>query len=119
MWIQGLQVVFISLTGYERWAAAKRGIGTSVAYESELTWFAVAALAISVVLLLWVYAKRARTEIKLRQNITDLTVTSYKLRQEKDELADANKKLQEAIAELSGKQAVVLGNIESQLSTKK
>jgi cell division protein FtsB len=115
MWIQGLQAISLALTSYKQWNA---GRPTSVPGESVLTWFAVAALALSVILLFWVYAKRARTETKLRQNITDLTVNTYKLRQEKDELAEANKKLQGAIAELSGKQAAVLGNIKSQLSAK-
>ena len=108
MWIQGLHIVFLALTGYERWAAAQKGL----TYESQLTWFAVAALALSVILLFWVYTKRARTETKLRQNLTDLTVTTYKLRQEKDELAAANMRLQEAIAELSGRRATVLKNTE-------
>ena len=108
MWIQGLQVVFLALTGYERWAAARGGLE----YESHLTWFAVAALGLSVMLLFWVYAKRTRTETKLRQNLTDLTVTAYKLRQEKDELAAANMRLQEAIAELSGRRVTVLKNTE-------
>lgn len=107
MWIQGVQVISVALTSYEQWSAGK---GTSVTAESALTWFAVAALGLSVILLFWVYAKRARTETKLRQNLTDLTVTTYKLRQEKDELAAANKKLQEAIANLSGKQTAVVGN---------
>ena len=116
MLIRGLQAISVALTSYKQWDAGK---GTSITAESALTWFAVAALGLSVILLFWVYAKRARTETRLRQNITDLTVTTYKLRQEKDELAEANKKLQEAIAELSGKQAAVLGNLKSQLSAKK
>ena len=115
MRIQGLQTVFIALTSYKQWDA---GRGASIEAESVLTWLAVAALALSIILLFWVYAKRARTETQLRQNITDLTVTTVKLRQEKDELAAANKRLQEAIAELSGKQAAVLENMKSQLSAR-
>ena len=108
MLIRGLQAISVALTSYKQWVAGK---GTSITVESALTWFAVAALGLSVILLFWVYAKRARTETRLRQNITDLTVTTYKLRQEKDELAEANKRLQEAIAEMSGKQAAVRGNL--------
>ena len=109
MWIKGLQVISVALTSYKQWSAGK---GTSIPAESALTWFAVAALGLSVILLFWVYTQRARTETKLRKNLTDLTVTTYKLRQEKDELAAANMRLQEAIAELSGRRATVLKNTE-------
>ncbi|KPK41694.1 MAG: hypothetical protein AMJ65_08990 [Phycisphaerae bacterium SG8_4] len=119
MWMQGLQAVLIGLTSYKQWNAGQGTIGTSLTSESLLTWFAVVALAISVILLFWVYAKRARTETKLRENITDLTVTTFKLRQEKDELAAANKKLQQAVSELSGRQAAVLENMKKQLSARK
>jgi cell division protein FtsB len=107
MWIQGLQAISITLTSYKQWSA---GRSTPIEGEAMLTWFAVAALGLSVILLFWVYTKRARTEAKLRQNLTDLTVTTYKLRQEKDELAAANMRLQEAIAELSGRRVAVLKN---------
>ena len=119
MWMQGLQAILITLTSYEQWNAQKGTSGASATVESVLTWFAVVALALSVILLFWVYVQRARTETKLRQNITDLTVTTFKLRQEKDELAAANRKLQEAVSELSGRQAAVLDNMKKQLSAKK
>ena len=117
--MQGLQAIFLSLTGYERWDAARGTIGTSFGAEPWLTGFAVVALTLAVILLLWVYAKRARTEVNLRQNITDLTITTFKLRQEKDELAAANKKLQRAITELSGKQAAALENMRNQLTARR
>ena len=76
-------------------------------------------MPVAVILLLWVYVKRARTENGLRIKITDLTIANYELRQGKDELAAANKKLQQAIAELSGKQAAVLENMRSQSAARK
>jgi cell division protein FtsB len=79
-----------------------------------LTAFAVFALALAVVLLFWVAAKRRRTEGNLKQNIADLTVSTFKLRQERDELAAANKELQKAIAGLSSKQAEIMENVKSQ-----
>ncbi len=112
MWIQGLQAMSLGLTAYERWDAARGAFGTS-GVEPWLTWFAIVSLTLAVILLLWVYTKRARTEKELRNNLTDSTITIFKLRQEKDELATANKKLQQAIAELSEGQAAILQNMKS------
>ena len=118
MWIQGLQAIFLAVTPYKQWDADRGTAGTSFTSESWLTGFAVVALALAIILLLWVYAKRARTENKLRNSITDLTITAFKLRQEKDELAATNKKLQRAIAELSERQAAVLENMRNQLTAR-
>jgi cell division protein FtsB len=113
MWMQGLQPIFLGLSAYERWNAARGAFGTSFGAEPWLTWFAIVCLITAVILLLWVYTKRARTEKELRNTITDSTITIFKLRQEKDELAAANKKLQQAIAELSEGQAAILQNMKS------
>ena len=113
MWMQGPQVISLALTGYEQWHAARGASGTSDGTEQWLTWFAMAALVLAVTLLLWEYSKRTRTEKNLRNNVTDLTVTTVKLRQEKDELAATNRKLQRAITELSGKQVAALENMKS------
>ena len=113
MWTQGLQAIFLGLTAYERWGAARGAFGTSFGVEPWLTWFAMVALTTAVILLLWVYAQRARTEKELRNNILDLTITVSDLQQEKDELSAANKKLQRTIAELSEGQAAILQNMKS------
>ena len=113
MWMQGLQAIFLGLTSYERWDAASGTFGTSFGAEPWLTWFAIISLTLAVILLLWVYAKRARTENKLRNNVLDLTITVSDLQQEKDILAAANKKLQQTIAEFSERQMAVLENMKS------
>jgi len=114
MWMQGLQAIFLGLTAYERWDAAGGAFGTSFGVEPWLTWFAMVSLTTAVILLLWVYAKRARTENNLRNDILDFTISVSDLQQEKDELAAANKKLQQTIAELSGRQMAALQNMKSQ-----
>ena len=112
MWMQGLQPIFLGLTAYERWDAARGAFGTS-GVEPWLTWFAIVSLTLAVILLLWVYAQRTRTENKLRNNVLDLTITVSDLQREKDELAAANKKLQQTIAEFSGRQMAALENMKS------
>lgn len=113
MWMQSLRVVFLAPMSYESWCAAKGHSGNPVTSETWLTGFAVVALALAVVLFIWTYAKHRRTENNLRDNITNLTITTFKLRQKKDQLVAANKDLQRAIAELSRKQAAVLGTMKS------
>jgi len=113
MWTQGLQAIFLGLTPFERWDAARGAFGTSFGVEPWLTWFAIVSLITAVILLLWVYAKRARTENNLRNDILDFTISVSNLQQEKDELAAANKKLQQTIAELSEKQVAILQNMRS------
>jgi hypothetical protein len=119
MWMQGLQAILLALTPYKRWDAARGTAGTSLASEPWLTGFAVVALALSVILLCWEYTRRRRTESNLRDNITDLTITIFKLRQEKDELAASNKELQQEMAELSRRQVVALENMKSQFTARK
>jgi len=119
MWMQDLQTIFLALTPYEQWDAARGTAGTSFTSEPWLTGFAAVALALSVILLFWAYANHRRTESKLRDNITDLTITTFKLRQEKDELAATNKELQQAISELSRKQVAVLENMKSQFTARR
>ena len=115
MWMQGLQAIFLALSPYEQWEAARGGFSfsTSFASESWLTWFAIVSLTLAVILLLWVYVKRTRAENNLRNNITNLTISASKLQREKAELAATNKKLQRAITELSGKQVAALENMKS------
>ena len=119
MWIQGLQAVFLALTPFKQWDADRGTAGTSVTFEPWLTGFAAVALALSVILLFWTYAKRIRTESNLRKNITDLTITVFQLRQEKDQLAAANKELQQETAELSRRQVAALENMKSQFTARR
>ena len=107
MWIQGLQAITLAVTARDRWSGAGSSLRGGSHTEWLLTAFAIVALALAVVLLFWVAVKRRRTEDNLKQNITDLTVTTFKLRKERDDLAAANKELQQAIAELSRRQAAV------------
>ncbi len=113
MWMQGLQAIFLALSPYEQWNAARGGFRTSFASESWLTWFAIVSLTLAVILLIWVYVKRTRGENNFRNNITSLTISASKLRREKDALAATNKKLQQTITELSERQVAALENMKS------
>lgn len=95
--IQGLQVIFLALTPAERWGAARRPFATSSGAEGWLTLFAVVALIISVILLVWVLTKHRRTERTLKQKIAELTAT--------------NEKLRRAIGQLKGEQVELLEGI--------
>jgi len=109
--IQGLHVISLALTPIERWEAARGLFDTASAAEAWFTGFAVVALIISVILLFWVFAKHRRSEHRLNQKITELTVTNIKQRQENAELTTTNEKLRQENAELYRKQVEVLENI--------
>jgi len=109
--IQGLHVISLTLTPTERWEAARGSFSIGSTAEWLLTVFAVVALIISVILLFWVFAKYRRSEHRLNLNISELTVTNIKQRQENDELTATNEKLRQENAELYRKQVEVLENI--------
>ena len=101
----------MALTPTERWEAARGSFSIGSAAEWLLTVFAVVALIISVILLFWVFAKYRRSEHRLNQDISELTITNIKQRQENDELTATNEKLRQENAELYRKQVEVLENI--------
>ena len=111
MTIQGLHVISLALTPIERWKAARRPFDTDSSGMALLTWFAVVALIISVILLFWVFAKHRRSEHRLNLKITELTVTNVKLRQENAELTATNEKLRQENGELYRKQVELLENV--------
>jgi len=80
MTIQGLYVISLALTRFERWKAARGPLNTDFSGEAWLTVFAVVALIISVILLFWVFAKHRRTEHRLNLQITELIITNERLR---------------------------------------
>ncbi|UCE48717.1 MAG: hypothetical protein JSW47_00945 [Phycisphaerales bacterium] len=112
--IQVLQVISLAITAKQRWPGpSSSSISSGSSNEWLLSAFAMAALGLAIVLLFWVAIKRKRTEDNLRNNITDLTITTVKLRQQKDELAATNKELQQLVNELSRKQAEILDTTRS------
>jgi len=111
MTIQGLYVISLALKPIQRWEAARGSFNPDSAAKAWLTVFAVVALIISVILLFWVFAKHKRSENRLNLRITELTITSVKLRQENAELTATNEKLRQENAELYRKQVEVLENI--------
>lgn len=80
MTLQGLHVIFLALTRFERWKAARGSLNTDFSTEAWLTVFAVVALIISVVLLFWVFAKHRKSEHRLNLQITELIITNERLR---------------------------------------
>ena len=122
MWIEDLQNLLLALTPQQRWSAARGSAGSApLPFEPLLTGFAIVALIVSAILMLWVTLKRRRNERNFRANITDLTINTFKLRQERDrlrrerdQLGITNRELQKAITELSMKQAAVLEDMHSE-----
>ena len=85
--IQLLQVIFLALKPTERWRAAKHPFNASSAAEGWLTIFAMVALIIAVILMIWLTAKRRRSEDIIKRKIAELTSVNIKLQQEIDKLA--------------------------------
>ena len=101
MFVEGLYTISLALSASDKWKAARTPFGVGSKTEVLLTGLAVAALIISEVLLFWVFSKYRRSEHKLNQKLTDLTVTNVKQRQENEKSNVANKKLQQELAELT------------------
>jgi hypothetical protein len=70
---QLLHFIFLALKPTELLGAAKHPFNASSAAEGWLTVFAMAALITSVILVLWLIAKRQRSEDRFRQEIAGLT----------------------------------------------
>ena len=108
--IQGLHLIALSLTANEKWKAAS-SFTSSTKVEGLLTVLAMIALITAIVLLFWMFAKYRRTEHELNIKITGLSINNVKLRQEIKQLTTTNDKLQENNAELSRKHEEILENI--------
>ena len=101
MTVEGLYAISFSLSANERWKAAGTRLNSSSDIDGWLTVLAVVALIISEILLFWVFSKYKRSEQQLNKQITDLTITNVKLRQEEDKSNAVKKKLKEKVAELT------------------
>jgi len=107
---QMLYVISLSLTANEKWKAAG-SFASSTKVEGLFTVLAMIALITAIVLLFWMFAKYRRTEHELNIKITGLSINNVKLQQEIKQLTTTNDKLQEKNAELSRKQEEILENI--------
>jgi len=101
MTVQGLYTISLALSAADKWNAARTPFGIGSKAEGWLTALAVVALIISEILLFWVFNKYRRSEQKLNQKLTDLTVTNVKQRQENEKLKTANEQMQQALTELN------------------
>lgn len=102
--IQGLYVISLALTRFERWKAARGALNTDSSGEVWLTVFAVVALIISVILLFWVFAKHRQSEHRLNLQITELIITDEKLREKIGQLTATSEKLKQENTMLYQKQ---------------
>ncbi len=82
MTIKGLYVISLALTPAEKWRSARQPFDTGPASETWLTIFAVVALIISLILLIWVIVQYRRTERRLKQKVEELTATKEQLQEE-------------------------------------
>lgn len=102
MSIQGLALIFLGLTPGERWNAAGDPFKTGPSVETLFTIFAVVALITAVVLLFYVMAKHKKTEALLEENIARLTAGNDRLRQQIDEIGQAQVETLEGACRSSG-----------------
>ena len=99
--IQGLYIISLALRPIERWGAARDSFNADSSSNELLTVFAIVALVISIILLIWVFIKHRRSEDLLNLKITDLTVTNVKLQQENEKLTATNEELRQENSELT------------------
>jgi Tfp pilus assembly protein PilN len=109
MTLQELYVISLSLTPNEKWRAAG-SFSTASSSEGLFTALAVIALITAVILLFWVFARYRRSEHNFNLAITELTVNQIKLKQQIYELTTANEKLQQENTVLSQKKIEALEN---------
>jgi len=117
MTLQGLYVIYLSLTANEKWKAAG-SFRSDSPIEGLFTILAVIALIAAVILLFWVFSRYKRTEHSLNLKVTELTVKNVKLQQENNKLTAANEELHQENAELYRKQVEALENIITEMPTK-
>lgn len=104
-------MISLALTQVEGWKAA-RGLFVDSSGTALLTGFAMVALFIAVMLLFWVFYTYRRTEHRLNLKVADLSVTSIKQEQEITKLTETNEKLRQENTELYRKQVEVLENVK-------
>lgn len=97
----------LSLTPNDKWNAAVWFTSISKV-EGLFTVLAMIALITAIILLFWVFSKYRHTENELNIRVTGLSVNNLKLRQEIKELTTTNEKLQQENAELSRENIVTL-----------
>jgi len=109
--LQVLLTTSLAPTVGDQLAAATGLIGLTSGTEWLLTAYAIVSLALSVVLLIWVFRGHRRIERYLGKELADAVAASAELQQKNDELTVANKELQQTIAEQSAKQQEVVESV--------
>ena len=89
MTLQGLFVVLLTIGAKESWSAARGALSEDSSTGTWLIAFAIVALVISVILVIWSFAKHSRSENLLRQKVSELTITGKQLRREIDDTRTA------------------------------
>ena len=115
--LQVLLTISLAPTAGDQLAAATGLLALTAGSEWLLTAYAIVSLALSVVLLIWVFRGHRRIERYLSQELTDSVAAGTRLQQENDELTVANKELRQTITELSGKQQKVPETVTGAINT--
>lgn len=108
--LQELYVISLSLTSTEKWRAAG-SFASHTKIEGLFTVLAMIALITAIILLFWVFSKYRRSEHELNIKLTGLSVNNIKLRQEIKQLTATNEKLKQENAELSQEKIEALKNV--------
>jgi len=104
-------MISLALTQIEGWEAA-RGLFVDSSGTALLTGFAMVALFIAVILLFWVFYTYRRSEHHLNLKIAELSVINIKQKQQITKLTDTNEKLRQENTELYRKQVEVLETVK-------
>lgn len=109
--LQVLLTISLVPTAGGQLAAATGLLALTAGSEWLLTAYAIVSLALSVVLLIWVFRGHRRIERYLGEELADAVAASAELQQKNEELTVANKELRQTIAEQSAKQQEVVESV--------
>ncbi|MHC4533128.1 MAG: FtsB/FtsL family cell division protein [Planctomycetota bacterium] len=111
--LQELYVTSLSLTPTDK-LRATGSFTSSSTVEGLFTVLAMIALITAIILLFWVFSKYKHAEHELNIKITGLSVNNVRLREEVKQLTTTNEKLQQENTELSREKIEAL---ESRIET--
>ncbi len=115
--VQILLAISLAPTAGGRLTGSTGLLGFASGIEWLLTAFAIVSLALSVILLFFVYGEHRRSERHLNQELNASAARNAELVKQNYELELANRELRQAIVEIPGKQEEVPENVAGASST--
>ena len=97
--IRELYVALLTIGARERWSAARSSLDGASFARGWLIAFAIVALILSVILVVWTFLKHRRAKNLLQKNVLELTITNKQLQRG---IAETKKELLEILQSIIG-----------------